>query len=388
MKPRHLAFSLALALLLPVPPLFGAEPRYQESEAKLAEVRQRIRALQAEMQRERAEQDAASAELRRLDERVATVAARLRDVERQLDEAAARVGALERDVAAQQARITAHREQIARQLRAAYASGRGGNLKLLLNAEDPLRLGRVFVYHRYFQAAHRGEMDAAVAEVERLGELEQQLAAETEELEALRGRELRTQEEITLARAERRQALDAIEARLAAGGEELARLEADAAALEQLLAKLRDTLADVRDLRFDDRPFKAARGKLRWPLEGKLIARYGDRRGVGDMRWSGVLIAGKAGAEVRAPARGHVVFADWLRGFGLLLIVDHGDGFMTLYGHNEAIFKENGDWVEAGEVVASVGASGSQRRSGLYFEVRSGGKPVDPQRWLTAIRRD
>lgn len=382
MKLHHLAYSLALTALLAASALPAAGPDYHESEARLVLVRERIRQVQAQLQREQAQQDAASGQLRKLGDRIAQTAARLRDLERQLAAAQGRVATLRREVSAQQARIDGNRDELGRQLRAAYASSRDGYLKLLLSTDDPLQLGRLLTYHRYLQAARRQELEAATAELQRLDELERRLAAETDKLTELRDQELAAQREVAAARRERAAALAAIEARIAAGGQELSRLQADAAALELLLARLRDALADVKDLRFDQRPFTARRGRLAWPLNGTLLARFGEERGLGEMRWSGVLIAAQPGDPVRAVARGRVVFADWLRGFGLLLIVDHGDGFMTLYGYNEAIYKESGDWVQPGDIVAAVGAGGTRRAPGLYFEVRSRGEPVDPLLWL------
>jgi septal ring factor EnvC (AmiA/AmiB activator) len=387
MKPLSLAHSLVLLVSLCSAPTSAADPRYRESEAELTQVRERIEQLQIQLRNDRARHDDATAQLRALDEKVAEVAGRLRLVERKLANAAARVAALRGEVAAQQQRIGAHRNQLARQLRAAYASGNGGYLKLMLNEEDPLRLGRILAYHRYLQAAHRQEMNAASAEIARLSELEQALATETAALDDLRGQELRAQQQVAAARQERTASLDRIEARIAARGEEITRLEADAASLERLLQQLRAALADVQIEQLERRPFRDGRGRLNWPLSGTLLAQFGDERGVGNMRWSGVLIEGQPGDAVRAVARGHVVFADWLRGFGLLLIIDHGDGFMTLYGHNEAIFTDNGAWVQPGDVIASVGASGAQRKPSLYFEVRSGGKPVDPMKWLRPSQR-
>src|SRR5699024_286300 len=139
---------------------------------------------------------------------------------------------------------------------------------------------------------------------------------------------------------------------------------------------------DVKDAQLGKQPFRNRRGALDWPVRGSLLARFGQDRDLGDVRWNGIVIKNKAGAPIQAVAHGRVVFADWLRGFGLLVIIDHGEGFMTLYGHNEAVFKENGDWVRPGDIIATVGTGGRPRATGLYFEVRSGGKPLDPLRWL------
>ena len=131
-----------------------------------------------------------------------------------------------------------------------------------------------------------------------------------------------------------------------------------------------------------DEPFAASRGKLAWPVQGRVTGSFGQVLGAGPVRWNGVLLEAAAGTPVRAVHRGRIAFADWLQGLGLLIIVDHGGGYMSLYGHNEALLKESGDWVEPGEPIAQVGDTGGQARSGLYFEIRQNGEPVDPNRWI------
>jgi len=130
--------------------------------------------------------------------------------------------------------------------------------------------------------------------------------------------------------------------------------------------------------------FRKYKGKLPLPARGKIVARYGAPKNIGDLRWRGLFLAGREGQDVRSIFRGRVAFADWLRGFGLLLILDHGDGYMTLYGHNQSLYKEVGDWVEAGQVIAGMGNTGDITQPGLYFEVRHNGKPRDPLLWCRA----
>jgi septal ring factor EnvC (AmiA/AmiB activator) len=131
-----------------------------------------------------------------------------------------------------------------------------------------------------------------------------------------------------------------------------------------------------------DEPFASLKGKLTWPVQGRLAGDYGQPRGTGTVKWNGVLLETAAGTPVRAVYHGRVAFADWLPGLGLLVIVDHGGGYMSLYGHNEALLKESGDWVEPGEAIAQVGDTGGQSRAGLYFEIRYNGEPVNPHAWI------
>jgi septal ring factor EnvC (AmiA/AmiB activator) len=131
-----------------------------------------------------------------------------------------------------------------------------------------------------------------------------------------------------------------------------------------------------------EEPFAGLKGKLAWPVQGRLAGDYGQPRGTGPVKWNGVLLEAAAGVPVRAVYHGRVAFADWLQGLGLLVIVDHGAGYMSLYGHNEALLKESGDWVEPGEPIAQVGDTGGQTRPGLYFEIRYNGEPVNPHPWI------
>ncbi len=132
------------------------------------------------------------------------------------------------------------------------------------------------------------------------------------------------------------------------------------------------------------KPFKALRGGLEWPARGRLVSLFGTQR-AGNLKWDGVVIAAKEGSEVKAIHHGRVAFSDWLRGFGLLMIIDHGDGYMSLYGHNQSLFKETGDWVEPGETIAVMGNSGGQRNAGVYFGIRYKGKAVNPKKWCKRV---
>ena len=142
-------------------------------------------------------------------------------------------------------------------------------------------------------------------------------------------------------------------------------------------------MADIPIAPGDNKPFKQQKGLLPWPVQGPFIARYGQSRNRGDLKWNGILIGSTYGTPVQAVSHGRIAFSDWLQGYGFITIVDHGDGYMSLYGHNESLFKQAGDWVAAGEIIATTGDSGGQPKPGLYFEIRSRGKPVDPYLWCS-----
>lgn len=164
----------------------------------------------------------------------------------------------------------------------------------------------------------------------------------------------------------------------------VARLRTDERRLVELVDALRASLTDDALKIPSSRTFEQSRGRLRWPVSGSVLARYGAPRGESGLTWQGMLIGAPAGETVHSIHRGRVAYADWLRGFGLLLIIEHEDGFMSLYGHNDTLTRETGDWVESGEIVATVGDSGGHSRSALYFEIRRAGRPVNPRRWCAA----
>lgn len=378
---RYARLLKLLSLLLFVST--GAWADYDQQRAKLEALREEIRRIEGELETQRARHSGLGAELRGMDERIAGVAAALNRLQQEMSNKEMRVAQLRREQAAERARMEDQRKLLAEQLRMAYVGGRQEYLRLLLNQEDPARLDRQLAYYGYLNRARGDKIGAALAQLRRLGIIAHSLDQELNQLAQLRERTAAEREHLQQARRERAEHLARVEAEITAKGAELSRRQDDARGLEKLLSRLQDALADVEASPREREPFASLSGRLQWPLRGEIAARFDSPRGVGDLRWAGLLIEAGAGKDVRSVAHGHVVFADWLRGFGLLLIIDHGDGYLSLYGHNEAIYKETGDWVQAGEVIATVGASGGRRAPGLYFEIRAAGKPVDPLAWLS-----
>ena len=242
-------------------------------------------------------------------------------------------------------------------------------------------IARVLAYHRYFQRAQVGRIDRLRGDLKRLADLQDSILAATRELTATRADRDVESTKLEVERRERAQLITAIDARLKDQAARISALGKNETALNQLLEQLRDVFADIPKELTGEAPFASARGKLAWPLRGKIVTAFGATDESG-RRSSGVLLAAKTGAAVHAIAHGRVVFADWMRGYGLLMIVDHGDGYLSLYGCNETLLKDVGDWVDAGETIATSGASGGQKTPGLYFELRAKGQAVDPRGWL------
>ena len=237
-------------------------------------------------------------------------------------------------------------------------------------------------YYAYFNRARAKRIERLRFDLARLSEIEAGLAREREALERLEGENRAAIAALEAQREERRLFLTKLGDDLQRQETRLARLRDDERALTELLASLSRELADIPLKLEEDRPFSAQRGRLPWPVTGRVRHRFGTPRGEGDLTWQGVVITAPAGAPVTAVSRGRVAFADWLRGFGLLLILDHGDGYMSLYGYNQTLLKDVGDWVSTGEKIAHVGDSGGRQDVGLYFEIRHRGTPRNPARWM------
>jgi len=373
-RPLLAAAAGALLALLAAAP--GAADRDPEKE--LRQVRERIEDLQRAVRRDTDRRDTLAGQLRDAEENVRGARARLRDVRKRLADSDARLEALTTERERHERALAEQRSALASQLRAAYMGGREEQLKLLLSQEDPAAFGRMMVYYSYLGRARAGK----IQEIQSLvATLEAALAEENAERERLASLEADSRRELSAvdtARAERTRALRAVNAQIRNQSDSIAKLKREAAALEKLLADLRKALRDLPPA--GGQAFEKVRGRLSWPVPGKITARFGQPRG-GGLRWNGVMIETGRGSEVRALYDGRIAYADWLPGMGLLLIIDHG-GYMSLYAHNEQLFKSAGDRVEGGEVVATVGDSGGRSQPGLYLEIRRGAQPVDPVPWF------
>lgn len=316
-------------------------------------------------------------EIQASDREVARLTREVAAAEAAVTEVQAELAALRREQAELEQRRLAQAEHIARHLASAQRLAGEDFVKLLLNQQSPETLDRMVRYHRYFTAARLETVAEYRATLAALADNRTRLEARAAEAERRRAALAREQRALVAKRDERR----ALLARLAAEAEdkeaERERLLADRERLETLLAELQR-----RAQALDGRAFAQRKGSLPWPLTGRVMNAFGQPRAEGRLIWHGLLVEAEEGAPVKAVFRGRVVFADWLRGFGLLTIVDHGSGYMTLYGHADLLEKQVGDWVESGEVVARAGRSGGLGTTGLYFEVRQDGQAADPIVWL------
>jgi septal ring factor EnvC (AmiA/AmiB activator) len=380
MSLRHLPL-LALLVAMAAPAQQDGAARAKIKERELEEVRDRISELKQSMDDSAADRDRLTSELQAAEIRIAEKRQRLRELERQRAYSTKRRSELEASIAEREADLDTEAGELGAQVRAAYMSGNQEKLKLLLNQRDPAALGRMMTYYRYLNDHRSGNIRSIGARIHELAELRGQVAAEEARLAELASQQSRELDSIEKTQHERRELLASLQNKLASEGREIERLAAQEKDLARLIAELTAILSDYPISA--EEPFAEFRGRLTWPVAGTLIHDFGQPRVGGQLKWNGVVLAAEQGREVRAVYHGRVAFADWLAGMGLLVIVDHGDGYMTLYGYNETILKSAGDWVAPGDVLATVGDSGGQARPGLYFEIRQGTRPLNPRRWVT-----
>ena len=275
-----------------------------------------------------------------------------------------------------------------------YLGGQQEYAKLLLGNQDPNQVARNLQYYRYIARNRVGWLNNLRANLHKVTSLSETIREQRAALAAVQEEQKSQQQSLRQKQRERQQMLVKISQQLRGQRREIHRLQRDENRLAQLVEKITRVLAQPKskslfrndklpDNRFDGKPFGQLKGKLAFPVKGDITNRFGAARPDSTVLWKGIFVRAANGQNVKAIAAGRVVFADWLRGFGNLLIVDHGNGYMSLYGNNETLYKQVGDELRGGDTIATVGNSGGNEDSGLYFELRLASKPLDPLKWLS-----
>ena len=357
-----------------------AESDY-EVQSDLNNVRVRLEATARELAEAYGEHDAHTRALAQSELLAADIRREIVRLDEDRATAHQRAGAARRASDETRAELAERRHQLARAVRASWRFARRDPIARLLDLESLHEIDRLLAYHSIIERAHAEKIRGVADAVARLEAQETTVAEEVAAIAALRDERRRRLAELEERRAARADAMRALAERIRDREGRVAQLQADERQLLELIDALRASLTDDALRIRGQRTFKELRGELPWPVEGAVLARFGAARGESGLTWRGMLIGAPAGATVHSIHGGRVAFADWLRGFGLMLIIEHEDGFMSLYGHNETLLRETGDWVEPGEIIATVGDSGGHSRPALYFEIRSAGRPVNPQAW-------
>lgn len=380
---RGLLALLLTAWLMPL--CQAADDDLEAKTRQLNQVKSRIESVHQQMISTESQRDEQSRGLQKTEEQIGLIARRIRVTDQSLQRQQRELAELEAERGDARLKLDKHQSTLERQIRAAYAMGRQEKVKILLNQQDPAVVSRVMVYYDYFNQARIVQMSMIKESLRELNRIEREIAQEELRLQQLQAKNNNERQQLEAAQKGRLLIITSLDKQLKDKGQELDNLKSDENQLQSLISNIQEALSDLPLDPTAHEPFRTRKGRLPWPSSGRLVASFGSQREVGKLKWDGVMIAAPEGREVRAIHHGRVAFADWLRGFGLLLIIDHGDGYMSLYGHNQSLFKETGEWVEPGEVIAQVGSSGGRTTSGIYFGIRHNGAPENPIKWCKGI---
>ncbi|MFD2643956.1 murein hydrolase activator EnvC family protein [Pseudomonas japonica] len=422
---------IVLALTCLLGPAFADERA--QTQQQLDATRQDIAELKKKLGQLQEEKSGVQKDLRGTETDIGKLEKQVEDLQKELKKSEGELERLDTEKKKLQSARLEQQRLIAIQARSAYQNnGREEYLKLLLNQQNPEKFARTLTYYDYLSQARLAQLRSFNETLRQLANVEHDIAQQQAQLLVQQGTLDAQRQELEKVRAERQEILAKVNSNLKNNDQKLAAREQEQAELGKVLKTIEETLARqareaeearqrallaeqeaekkrqreaalaAREAR-DDEPkkpvktpgplvssdgavyggaFSAAQGKLPWPVNGRLLARFGETRGDdARARWDGVMISASAGSQVHAVHGGRVVFADWLRGAGLLVILDHGNGYLSLYGHNQTLLKDAGDIVKAGEAISTVGNSGGQSTPALYFAIRQQGRPTDPTQW-------
>ena len=358
--------------------------RYQ---SKLEKLQKSIARVQQHLKGSKKQRHHVITELNQLEAEISKNALKLKNLEKDIRSVQKQREQLQKELKQLNRKTQKQREIFAEQIRTAYSMGHQQNLKLLLNQQDPAQAGRTQVYFQYLNQARQQQIEQFMALYEQKQQTEEKLQQTLETRQELLQQQKMQKRKRQQQRLQRQKLLAELSEKIKNQENTLSSLEGSRNRIENLLKSLGELLADIPSSPSEKLPFASRKGKLPWPVKGRFLARFGQSKSYGDLKWNGVLLSADFGTPVRVISHGQIAFSDWLQGFGFIIIVDHGDGYMSLYAHNESLLKQAGEWVVAGETIATAGDSGGQPQSGVYFEIRSRGKPVDPARWCSSKAR-
>ena len=430
-------------------PLLAANDASKKGQ-ELGKVQTDIKQINQSIQQIQIKRDLLSKQLRNIEKQYGKTAGSLRDLKDKINQKQQRLKEIKQEIKVRQQDIKLQNKELSGQIKAAYIMGQKEKLKLLLNQQDPSLASRMMVYYDYLNQARLNKLTIIKNHIDVLAQLAEEQQRETKLLKQAIGLRKTQQVDLVKTKQQRETLLTQLNKDFSSKSKQLNQLEENEKELRDLIvllerearrkeaaekaervakAKAAERAAEKAEIaektaRSDRKnkniseenteylekeqntevvaisrpekkisppayistglPFHKLKGKLPWPIQGKLLKAFGSKRS--DTRWDGVLISAREGTDIRAVTDGRVVFADWLRGYGLLVIIDHGKGYMTLYAFNQSLYKKVGDRVKAGTVIASVGKSGGRSESGLYFGVRRRGKPVNPAHWCRKIQ--
>lgn len=346
---------------------------------ELHQVQRKIKTVTDHLSRLKKQQGSANKELKRIEKQYGKISRTVRQLNKQVKQKQQRINKIQKELKTQNHWLSTQKSHLAGQVKAAYALGRQEKLKLLLNQKDGSRSNRIMTYYQYFNTARLDKLQRINNSLALLTALEQEKQKEMQEVEDLTNKNKQQQAQLKATSKKRKALLIKIKKDYQSNASQLSKLKKNEQKLKRLITTLQQDLRDTELPERSKQLFHTLKGTLPWPITGKIIKSFGSQRS--DSQWDGVLIKAKEGKPVQAIAHGQVIFANWFKGYGLLAIVKHDKNYMSLYAFNQSLYKEKGDWVEAGDILATVGKSGGRETASLYFEIRKKDKPLNPKKW-------
>jgi septal ring factor EnvC (AmiA/AmiB activator) len=383
-RARYLPPVLFFLALIPVRPdqVWAEDQAIETHRRDLADVERRVKDLAQDLEGRRDRRQSLLAELEQSERDIADLARGSHQLSVMLGEQERALAKLRKRLASEREALDRERVALASLLRSVYAMGPGDHIRMLLDREDSSRLSRVMSYYDFLNRYRIGRIKAVARRARALGGLRREAEREKVRLSSLAQRQEETLARMSAAQDERSALVASLENTIATKSEGIEDLRAQAREMRALLEQLERQARVLPEADLRQEPLKQLRGRLPWPIaNAPLASHYDSAKGEGTQRWDGVVLKAEEGAEVRAVHPGRVVYADWLRGFGLLIIIEHEDNYMTLYGYNQTLLKEPGEWVAAGDIIALSGSSGGRVSPGLYFAIRYRGRPLNPEQW-------
>jgi septal ring factor EnvC (AmiA/AmiB activator) len=385
-----LAQSPRLLGLLLVSLSLCASPVVADEQADMLKVQREIEQLQQELKKVQGTRSNLQQALQKSESAIDKLQSKARNIEQELKQQQQEIKQLNNQRSSLEQQHLQQQQFMAKEVVAAYKNGPQNQLKILLNQESPDSITRMMEYQRYFMQAHQLKMDEFIATIAQIDGLIPTIEQKSHRLTQLQDQLGSEQKNLQAAHQTRQAALAKVNQAVKSASSELAQLQDDKRRLQALLDKVTHSIAHSGALTAPayvalpgkGEKFSLRKGRLPWPTQGQMLHRFGSSRIAGQINWNGVVIAASMGSSVIAVHHGRIVFADYFGSHGLLLIIDHGEGFMSLYAHNQHLLKKAGELVVAGDKIATVGNSGGQTSSAVYFEIRRQGQPIDPNPWF------
>ncbi|MDT8425825.1 MAG: peptidoglycan DD-metalloendopeptidase family protein [Methyloprofundus sp.] len=355
-----------------------------DKDKELHQVQSKIKTVSGNLSRLKQQQDDANRELKRIEKQYGEISRTVQQLSAQVKQKQQRINEIQKELKVQNHWLSAQKSHLAGQVKAAYALGRQEELKLLLNQKDGSRSSRIMTYYQYFNNARLDKLQRINNSLKLLTTLEQEKQLERQQVADLMDKSQQQQAQLKETAAERKTLLIKIKKDYQNNTSQLSRLKKNEQKLKRLITSLQQKLPDIGLPAQSKQPFHTLQGSLPWPVAGKIIKSFGNQRS--DSQWDGILLKAQEGNPVQAIAHGQVIFSDWFKGYGLLVIIKHDKNYMSLYAFNQSLYKEKGDWVEAGDTIATVGKSDGREDASLYFEIRRKDKPLNPIKWCKKKR--